>query len=463
MQAFTLARALGSWRTRRPTLTAALHDAVAGAILDGQLARGTPLPSERSLADALGVSRVTVTAAYAILRDKGWIETSRGAGSEARLPSWLDARIDDAPCADAEAIDLARAAPGAPLPAYLAALERASDRLLRQARLPIAETNPELRTAIAERYTRAGVATRPTQVLVTTGAGASLTLLARRLLRPGATVLVESPTYPGALDLLRSVGARVTGWPISAGWDAELFEAMLRKVRPSAVYAILDFHNPSGALASASERRRIVRAARAARVALILDETMCELDLRGADAPPLAREAAGAFRLGSMAKTVWAGLRVGWLRGPATEISALAALPETYYLTPPPMEQLVALELLAGLDELLVARRRQLASQLATVREVLDTLPGTRLPRIPAGGLSTWIELPPGMSSAALAQAAPRHGLRLLPGGRFSPDGTLDRFLRLPYGLPSESLLHAGRRLHDLLRASSQFDHRADV
>jgi DNA-binding transcriptional MocR family regulator len=453
MQAAGLARVLGEWRGGRPTLTAALHHAIATAILDGQLARSMPLPSERSLADVLRVSRVTVTAAYASLRDEGWIDTARGAGSEARLPSWLDARIDEAPASTGETIDLARAAPGAPLPAYLQALDRAADLLVRHARAPVAETIPELRAAVADRYTRAGVPTRPEEVLVTTGAGGALALLARRLLRPGSRALVESPTYPGALDLLRSAGARVSGWPVADGWDPDLFEAMLRKVRPAVAYLILDFHNPTGALASAPVRRRIVQAARAARVTLIIDETMCELDLRGEDAAPIARDGAGAFRVGSMAKTVWAGLRVGWLRAPAAEVEALAALPEAYYLTPPPLEQLVALELLDGLDTLVTARRRQLAAQLHTLRSVLDALPGVRLVQVPAGGLTTWVELPPGVSSADLAQAAPGHGLSLLPGGRFSPDGTLDRFLRVPYGLPSESLRAAGERLGDLLAA----------
>lgn len=454
MQAAALARVLGEWRSGRPKLASALHHAIATAILDGQLASGMPLPSERSIAAALSVSRVTVTAAYASLRDEGWIDTARGAGSKARLPRWLDARIDEAPASDVEAIDLARAAPGAPLPAYLQALDRAADLLVRHARTPAAETIPELRAALADRYTLAGVPTRPEEVLVTAGAGAALALLSRRLLRPGARVLVESPTYPGALDLLRSAGARISGWPVAHGWDPDLFEAMLRSVRPTVAYLIPDFHNPTGALASASVRRRVVRAARAARVTLIVDETMCELDLRGEDAAPIARHAAKAFRVGSMAKTVWAGLRVGWLRGPAAEIKVLAALPEAYYFTPPVLEQLVALELLDGLDTLVAARRRQLSAQLQTLRSVLDALPGVRLVQVPAGGLTGWAELPPGVSSADLTLAAPRHGLRLLAGGRFSPDGTLDRFLRVPYGLPSESLEAAGERLGDLLEAA---------
>jgi DNA-binding transcriptional MocR family regulator len=81
----------------------------------------------------------------------------------------------------------------------------------------------------------------------------------------------------------------------------------------------------------------------------------------------------------------------------------------------------------------------------------VDALPGVALTQPPAGGLTAWARLPEGASSAELAQAAPRHGLRLLPGGRFSPDGTLDRFLRLPFTLPADALRRAGERLGDLL------------
>jgi DNA-binding transcriptional MocR family regulator len=451
MKAAALARVLGSWREAEATLAAALERAISTAILDGHVARGMRLPSERSLADVLDISRVTVSAAYSRLRAEGWIETLRGAGSEVRLPSWLDARIEHEPEVNGEAIDLARAAPVAPLPAYLEALDRAANRLLGHARTPIAEMLSELRAAIADRYTMTGVPTRPEEVLVTTGAGAGLALLSRHLLRPGARALVESPTYPGALDLLRSARVGITGWPVGTGWDRELFDALLRHTHPNAVYLILDFHNPTGALASEPIRSHIVRAARAARTPLILDETLGELDLRGDGAEPLPREAPGAFRLGSLAKAVWAGLRVGWLRGPAAEIEAMAGLAEAYYLTPPVLEQLIALELLVDLDALVAARRRQLATQLRTLVSTLEHVPGVRLTQVPAGGLTTWIELPRGASSAELVRGAPGHGLRLLTGGRFSPDGTLDRFLRVPYGLPGDALQAAGERLGELI------------
>ncbi|NNC13738.1 PLP-dependent aminotransferase family protein [Planctomonas sp. JC2975] len=453
-----MTRVLGQWRGRGPTLVAALQEAVSAAVLDGQLARGTPLPSERSLAAALGVSRVTVTAAYDALRAAGWIRTTPGAGSEVQLPDWLDARVDaSAPRVDG-AIDLTLAAPGAPLPVYLAALARATERLLRHARSPRAEALPGLAEAIADRYTRGGLATRPEQVLVTTGSGASLALLARRFLRPGVAALVESPTYPGALDLLRSSGARVVGWPVSRGWDPEQFQQLLRRHRPAVVYLILDFHNPTGALATAAQRRELAQHARAAGARLVLDQTMADLDLRGPDAAamPNARDGAGTFRIGSMAKTVWAGLRVGWLRGPATDIRTLNALPETYYFTPPTLEQLTALELFDGLDDLIVARRQQLREQRATLLSVLESLPQLRLTQEPLGGLSAWLELSGQMSSATFARHAPQLGLRLLPGGRFSADGTLDRYLRLPFSLPQDTLVEAGRRLGDLLQVAER-------
>jgi DNA-binding FadR family transcriptional regulator len=138
MRADALARAIPAWRGAEPTLSGSLGRAIEAAILDGRIARGMRLPSERALADSLGLSRVTVSSAYATLRANGWIETVRGAGSHARLPAGLDSQIDaGAPEEQSGAIDLARAAPMAPLPAYLAALERATERLGPYAQNPV--------------------------------------------------------------------------------------------------------------------------------------------------------------------------------------------------------------------------------------------------------------------------------------------------------------------------------------
>lgn len=453
MYGVTLADALGDWRQRRPTLSASLHSAIADAILDGRLARGMPLPSERALALALKISRVTVSAAYASLREEGWVNTTRGAGSEAQLPQWLDARIDEAALSQGELIDLTRAAPGAPLPAYLDALGRAGELLPQHALMPVTGTIPGLRDAIADRYSAAGVPTRPDEILATAGARAGLMLLTRYLARPGGRVLVESPTYPGALGLLRSAGLRPVGWPMATGWDVGLFEALLRKTRPAAAYLLFDFHNPTGALAPAQTRRPVLRAARALSVPVILDETMCALDLRGGSSPPMTVDGKGVYRIGSLAKAVWAGLRIGWVRASVRDVDALGSLAETYCLAPPPLEQLIALELFGRFDELVAARRVQLTIQLRALLSALEQIPGVRLTQVPAGGLTTWIELPAGVSSADATRTGVAHGLGLLPGGRFSPDGMLDRFLRIPFSLPEAPLREACHRLGGLLGA----------
>jgi len=457
MRADALVRAIPAWRGGEPTLSGSLERAIEAAILDGRIARGMRLPSERALAAELGLSRVTVSSAYATLRADGWIETVRGAGSRACLPAGLDAQIDGgASEQESGVIDFDRAAPMAPLPAYLAALERATQRLGPHAQNPAPVRLPELRSAIAERYTRAGLPTVPEQVLVTTGAGAALMLVVRHLVAPAARALVESPTWPGALALMRAARLRLIGWPMANGWDPELFAELVRQVRPAAAYLVLDFHNPTGALATAHEREAIARACARAGTLLVIDETMRDLDLRGPDAGPVPIMPAGSrtLHLGSLAKSVWAGLGVGWLRGPTARIEELAATPESYYLTPPVLQQLTALELFDELDGLIEARRAQLEAQLAVLHELLDGLPALRLTQEPAGGLTTWTELPGGMTCSALVRRAPQYGLRLLPSGRCSPDGgTLDRFLRLPFTLTPELLRTAGGRLGELLEA----------
>jgi DNA-binding transcriptional MocR family regulator len=458
MRAGLFVDAIPHWRAEDQTLSGGLEQAISNAILDGRIAQGMRLPSERSLADALDLSRVTVSAAYAGLRAHGWIETVRGAGSRARLPRRLDAQIDPGPPAVEGEIDLARASPVAPLPAYLAALGRATEQLSRYALSPMPTAPPELRERIAARYTYEGLRTRPDQILVTAGAGAALTLLTRHLVSPGARALVESPTYLGALALLRSARLRLVGWPVSKGWDAELFETVVRDAHPTLAYLVPDFHNPTGALASEQERRALVGIARTANLTLVIDETMRDLDLRGGNPDPPAQmpDEPWIVRVGSLAKTVWGGLSVGWMRGPRGLVAEITAGAESAYLAPPILSQLVALELLPSLDRLIAARRAQLKIQLAALRESLEQIPAAELTQDPAGGLTAWAELTSGASSAEMARRAPEHGLRLLPGGSLTPDGTLDRFLRLPFTLAPGQLRAGIARLPALLAEPPQ-------
>ncbi|QLH23072.1 aminotransferase class I/II-fold pyridoxal phosphate-dependent enzyme [Streptomyces sp. Rer75] len=219
-----LARALGPWRNTQAPLSTALASALREALLDGRIRAGSELPAERRLAAALGVSRGTVTAALDRLRAAGWVRTRHGSASTVHLPPAAAERI--APLsATGEAgslVDLRRAVPAAPQELYLEATRRATERagpLLAEHGEP-GPGIPELRAAIAARYSREGVATLPEQILVTSGARAALTLLAAHF--GPRTAVVEAPTYVDALQVLRHAGARLVGCRVTTGgWDLD--------------------------------------------------------------------------------------------------------------------------------------------------------------------------------------------------------------------------------------------------
>lgn len=192
------------------------------------------------------------------------------------------------------AIDLARAAPGLPGQTLTDALAQVAPRLAEHAHTPGYHPYglPELRAVIAERFTRRGLATMPEQILVTSGAQHALTLVLGLLCRPGDRVMVESPSYPNALEALRRARLRTVSVPVTdTGWDIEIIESTLRQVVPQLAYMIPDFHNPTGCLMPEQERVRLLRAAGRSGAWLVIDETLADLALDVPAPPPFASHA----------------------------------------------------------------------------------------------------------------------------------------------------------------------------
>ena len=463
-----LVRLLGDWqgaqpggpgRAGRPAAPgyARLAAAVRALLLDARLPAGARLPAERRLAAALGLSRTTVAAAYRLLRDEGYLASRQGSGSVTALPpgrlrrhaSWVPAVPDDS-----GALDLALASPeacaGLPgamaaaldlLPAYLHGHGYDSYGL------------PALREAVAQRYTERGLPTAPGQIFVTSGAQHALDLLLRCLVSPLDPVLVESPTYPNALDALARARARVVAVGLGPeGWDTEEFVTALRQSLPRLAYLMPDFHNPAGHLMSAGDRAALATAAAAAGTRLVVDETFAELSLGDGPGPALpaplaAWDPAGqVITIGSMSKAFWAGLRVGWVRADPRLAAQLQAARGPSDLASPVVEQLAAAWLLERAGHLLPARRASLTRR----RDVLAAALAEHLPawafRTPGGGLCLWARLDAPVSSA-LAHAAERQRLRLVPGPRFGTGANLEGYLRLPFTLPEADLPGAVGRL----------------
>ncbi|MEV4617138.1 PLP-dependent aminotransferase family protein [Asanoa sp. NPDC049573] len=453
-----LARLLGHWhalpgRRRNPDY-AALAGAVRGLLADGRLPLGIRLPAERELAEALKVSRTTVTAAYRELRESGHLTSRRGAGSWTTLPGGHRVASTGlwTPLNDLDMIDLGCAALAAP-PELIPAARAAADELPRY--LGDAGYHPtglvELREAVARGFTDRGLPTSPDQIMVTSGTQQALDLVLRLTVQAGNGVLMESPTYPNALAALSARRARITthGLDIDAGWDGELLLGALRQSTPRLAYVIPEFHNPTGHLMAADLRERMVATAHSTGTDLVVDESFVDLPLDGVEMPPpvaMFDRHSRVITIGGMSKPYWGGLRIGWVRASAPTVQRLAALRVGVDMSSPVLDQLVAAQLLDRADTIVPARRLQLATQRDALLDALaEHLPEWRV-RPPQGGVTLWAELD-GPISSALARAAEEVGVRLAPGPRFGLDGTLERFLRLPYTLPAGDLVDAVKRI----------------
>ncbi len=455
-------RLLGDWR-RGGTAYLALAATLRALIVEGRLPPHTRLPSERALAAALGVSRNTATASLDVLREQGYLASRPGKGSWITSPPAAEARPDERLVPGRDVIDLTLA--NLPAPAGLGALA-ASAAVALAAQLAGHGYEPfglpVTRAAIAAHLTDRGLATEPEQVLVTQGALHALDLLLRTLVRPGDRVLVETPTYPGALDAIRAHGGVAIGVPVGPdGWDLALMRAALRDARPQLGYLIPDFQNPTGVRASADQRAAVARAARAADVPLVSDESLAELWIDAGDRPPsLAHRDSGrrVLAVGSLSKPVWGGLRIGWVRGDHELLRRVALARGSQDVGSPVLDQLLAVEALANLDAILPGRRAVLRERRDELLEALVTVRPAWYAARPAGGMSVWAKLPDGTAASALAARAIDYGVRVAAGPRFGADGGFEHRLRLPFTQPPALLSEALRRLaaaEDALPADS--------
>jgi DNA-binding transcriptional MocR family regulator len=439
---------LGRWSSGRGPLYVLLAARLRRLIDDGELPPGVLLPPDRALAGALAVGRTTVVAAYDLLRAEGRITRRQGSGTHvAGVPS--GGPIEDTPVdpifldsleARDDGVLLAIcAAPGDPPPQLAEAFAEIAPELGR-----ISDDigyypygHPALRKALAARYTARGVRTSFEQILVTNGGQQALSLLAQTLVSPGDQVLVEAPTYPGALEVFREEGAVLRG--LLVGLDG--FEAAVRERRPALAYVIPTYQNPTGSVMSALTRQRLAGAG----IPLIEDEVPADLGFPGEAQPmPLAAYSDSVVSIGSLSKSVWGGLRIGWIRASTPLINRLARLRAVHDLGGNIPSQLAAVHLLPLLDgpelhQRLKARHDHLHALLT------QALPSWDIPTV-TGGQCLWVGLPYG-DGTSFAQTALRHGMAILPGGGLDITGAGDAHIRLHFRAPEPALTEAVHRL----------------
>ncbi|CAN5306292.1 PLP-dependent aminotransferase family protein [soil metagenome] len=470
-----LAERLHDWPDGSGPMYVRLAAALERLLQGGEMPDGTRLPAERLLAAALQVSRTTVAAAYELLEDGRLVQRRHGSGTyvqgikapappaprESLLMRSLERNeiFDGLLDPPRDLLDFRAAAlhDSAPLPesaleALMGDLRRAG---MTHGYLPAGVT--ELRAAVADRHTAIGLPTGPEEVLITSGAQQAIALITMLHLRSDDTVVTEALTHTGAIDLFNASGARIRTVGVDRS-GADIDDIIDRLAdRPRMLYLVPSIHNPLGGTMPARSRRRLAAVvAEHPDIVVVSDDTLADTYRNLRPPPPLASYpgAGHILHIGSLSKLLWAGLRIGWVRGPAPEIRRLARLKALSDLGTGVPGQLLALRLLQlgpdyeeGRRDLIAQRGRHLQQRL-----------GQHLPdwtwTEPDGGLCLWVRLPDG-GAKQLSMRAARQGLAVAPGSIQSPEGHFGDHVRLPYGHPEEVLDVAVDRLARAWRGQS--------
>lgn len=464
---------------------------VARLVAEGSLAPGMRLPPTRQLAAALGVHRTTVVRAYRELCAQGVLASRPGSYTTVRR-RWRDPAPGRRNPAPDEAASVQSVAPQHPSRAAGAAppaasrlrahgalaridfathipdptlephrdLRRAVKRVLagsgveRLSQYGDAQGEPDLRLAIARRMARQGVAVAPDEILVTAGAQHALDLILRWRIAPGNAVAIESPGYGMALQLLRQHRARIVPVPMAAGGlDLARLERALAVHRPSLLYTMPNFHNPTGITTSAAHREALLALCERHRTRIVEDGFDEELDYAGPAALPIkAIDLHGVvLYLGTLSKLVYPGLRIGWIAAARTAIAPLTALNHVTSLGGAVLNQAVAAQLLRS-TAFDVHLRRVHRTYQRRLRAMFDGL-ASHLPRgvawtRPAGGYLLWLTIPDAAAhEGAIVQRLARAGVAVTPGAPLLARRSPHAHLRLSIACVDEDAIAEGCRL----------------
>lgn len=455
-----------------------IEETLRAAILNGALAEGDKLPSTRTLAAELAVSRLTVENAYGELAAKGFLQARRGSGAYVRHPyapagtpatgqpaletpvdpyTTSTSRLDGQPDAPLppEVINFA-AGTGNPRLFPQEAFRRVMHSVLRRHADAAFHYGDycgyfPLRDTLARILSLQGIPARPEQILITNGSQQALSLVSQTLLRPGDRVLVEEPTYAEALTLFALQGVQIISIPCDQdGMCVEALPALLAAHRPALIYTIPNFHNPTGRCLSEPRRRRLVALAAAAGVPLLEDDFVGELRYQGAALPSLRSLATEGevIYINTFSKIVMPGLRIGYLVAEGERYRQLAQRRHADSFASAGLLQR-SLEAFVTVGS--VQRQVQRACRLYRQhRDVMAAALRRHLPagchfELPEGGLFIWLQLPPEIPVSRLVPLAWRQQVTFARGDCFYRDHPQANFtLRLNFAANTPERIEEG-------------------
>jgi 2-aminoadipate transaminase len=476
-----------------------LRDQLRALVHSGDLRPGDRIPASRELAGQLGVHRTTVANAYAELESEGLIQGHVGRGTFIRgngnglkltppAPPVLNGNQGirwELLFADERGEEgLARLTASAPenslsfvmaRPAEehfpVAELENCVHAVLRREAKEVlmlgpSDGYPPLKEAILDLLRSDGLSVKDENLLITDGCQQSLDLICKAFVRPGDSVILENPTYPGALAIFHSARARSLCVPVrtqaepgtALGLDVEALEATLAANRVKLIVLTPDFHNPTGTSMPLASRRKVLELAARHQVPIVEDHIYARLHAREERVPSLKQldRSNLVIHIDSFAKTAFPGVRVGWMVAPATAIERLRMVKQVTDLHTDQLSQATLAEFLRrGLFAKHLARMRKIyASRLDALDEALRKhMPeGVRWTR-PEGGMCLWLELPPGYDASELLIHVKERGVLFAPGRYFYVQTPQPNTLRLGFaGLDEKRIARGVQTLAEMLR-----------
>ncbi len=444
-----------------PPLRAQLERELRAAIRTGRLRHGMPLPSSRTLAADLGVSRGLVVEAYEQLLAEGYITARRGSATTVAARRMAPER------AAAAEQKVARPRydfrPGVPDPsqfprrAWLASLRRVLTGAPSSAfGYPDPRGAATLRTALADYLNRArGTAAEPGRVVLCTGFTQGFRLVCQALRALGARAVgFEDPSQVEQRAAIKAAGMKAIPIPVDR---AGLVVSTLAKSRADAVLVTPAHQYPTGAALSPERRAALV--AWAARRSAFIVEDDYDAEYRYDREPVGALQGVAPERviyIGSASKTLAPTLRLGWLVPPSDLASAIAQAKRLEDMGSPGLEQLAFADLIAGGE--LDRHLRRMRALYRARRDALVTALAARLPDIRvsgiAAGLHLMLELPPGSDEQLIVATAAEHSVGVFGAARYCAMAHLPPALVLGYGaIETEAIAPAVERLAAAIRA----------
>lgn len=465
-------------RKSRKPIYLQIKDRITRLIKSGALQPEERLPSIRSLAENLQVNKLTILEAYSILQADGIIFARQGSGyfvnkqninfnnstnmkstfapaqnvtiSESVGNSFFDVHMSAVQAqAKEDTINFSYGLPRPPQDMALIGRRTITNAVDSLFAYDIPHGQAILRRQIAQMLVQQGLEVTPENLIITNGCQQALSLTMQYFLQKDDWVIVETPTYHGAIAILENIGARIIGIPMNAeGMNLDLLEQYLKSHRPKLIYTISTQHNPTGIATSQAHRQQLLQLAEKYECPILEDNAYEGLNFEPVPPPIKALDKQDlVIYVGTFSKTLIPGLRVGYMVVTGKHYQSLVESKLMHDVHTSTVSQAIVSEYLASGHYRRHRKRLQtenLRSRNIMLQAMENYLPQEAKWTVPNGGLFLWVQLPENINVLEIRKQAIQENVLFASGAAFFPNEQGYPAMRLSFSNTSEEEIDLG-------------------